>query len=58
MRLSINEEILQLIDEILDYCKTCDDILECDHQYLTRKDVVKSALSKFSEQDCRLGDWD
>lgn len=50
MRITIDEETVQMIDEVRDYCKTCSN--PCEQPYKKRADVIKGALTKFSSLDC------
>ena len=54
MRLTVDEVVVQMIDEILEMCKNCEYLerAECKEPYSTRKEVVLASLSKFSELDC------
>ena len=50
MRIVIDDDTVQLIDEVRNYCKDCEN--PCTHPYKKRADVIKAAMTKFSELDC------
>ena len=52
MKVTIDEITEDMIHKILVDCYSCKDKGDCAKPYTTIKDVIRSALMKFSGMDC------
>ena len=60
MRITIDDDTAQMIQEMKNQCKQCDDLPYCDEPYNTTKNIVKSAMTSFLYPICesKKGDGD